>query len=321
MKLSPPGLHPYGFNGPVEYIERITDDIWNLPDRDPSLIRRYYAPHTAIHLDAGDLVGDELVIANTNARLRSYPDFHGVIDDTIWTGSEDEGYRTSMRWTWTGTDTGGTVFGTATGRPVTFTAIANCIVRGEVIVEEWLGANPLSQARQLCHGTDAAVRATHYPKVPLVAVPTFGFTPTSAGEVVQRAFTSALDGRITPGLYAPDCRNHFAPDRNEVGVAAVEAWAAGLRAALDQFTVHVDDQYALPSHRGMPDRVATQWRIIGTGPKGPVQLSLISHHHLNDGRVTAQWLAYDELALAHHGIILPQPPLPDDSHLWSTPCP
>ena len=111
MTQSPIGLRPHGFDGPVDYIERITDDIWNLPQRDPSLISKYYSPDTAIHLDAGDLVGAEVVIANTHARLRSYPDFHGDIDDTIWTGSEDEGYRTSMRWTWTGTDVGGTVFG------------------------------------------------------------------------------------------------------------------------------------------------------------------------------------------------------------------
>jgi hypothetical protein len=67
----------------------------------------------------------------------------------------------------------------------------------------------------------------------------------------------------------------------------------------------VDDQYSLPPGEGKPLRVATQWRIAGTGPDGPVEFSLISHHHLADGYVTAQWLTYDELALAHRGILLP----------------
>ncbi|MEC5180584.1 ester cyclase [Arthrobacter sp. CG_A4] len=307
MTPSPPGLRAFGFDGPVDYIERITYDIWNLPHRDLELIRRYYSPSTAIHLDAGDLVGDETVIANTHARLRTYPDFHGVIDDTIWTGSEEAGYRTSMRWTWTGTDTGGTAYGPATGGAVTFMAIANCIVRGEVIVEEWLGANPLAQARQLGYSLEDAVRATQYPGARRVTRPSFEFTRTAEGDLVRQAFTSVLEGRLESGLYAADCVTAFAPDVQRDGAGAVLEWALGLRAALGPLSVEVDDQYSLPASGKLPLRVATQWRIAGTGPRGPVEFSLISHHHLVGGRVTAQWLAYDELALAHQGVAFPQP--------------
>lgn len=304
MTVPPPGLRPYGFRDPVDYIERITYAIWNLPDPDPTLIRRYYAPDTAIHLDSGDLVGDERVLANTEARLRSYPDFHGSIDDTIWTGSEATGYRTSMRWTWTGTDTGGTPFGPPTGKRVTFSAIANCVIRGEVIVEEWLGANPLSLARQLGLDSESAVRATSYPSSANITVPSFEFTPTAAGDVVYRAFSSGLHGRLSTGLFSSDCVSHFAPDRHGDDLVAIEAWAAQLLEVLGPIAVRVDDQYVLPAEHNLPERVATQWTLSGTGPRGAVELSLISHHHLVDGRVSAQWLAYDELALAHHGITL-----------------
>ncbi|MET3165299.1 UNVERIFIED_ORG: putative ester cyclase [Arthrobacter sp. UYEF10] len=307
MTPSPHGLRPFGFDGPVDYIERITNDIWNLPGRDPDLIRRYYAPDTAIHLDAGDLLGDEVVITNTHARLHTYPDFHGIIDDTIWTGSEEDGYRTSMRWTWTATDTGGTIYGPATGRPVTFTAIANCIVRGEVIIEEWLGANPLAQARQLGYTLEDALQATRYPQTPRVARPAFDFTRTAEGDLVRQAFTGALEGRIDAGLYAADCATAFAPDIQRDGAHAMTEWADGLRTALGPLAVDIDDQYALAASETLPLRVATQWRIAGTGPQGPVEFSLLSHHHLVDGFVTAQWLAYDELALAHQGIVLTQP--------------
>lgn len=304
MTHSPPGVVPYGFDGPEDYIEKITYDIWNLPQRNPELIRKYYSSQTAIHLDAGDLVGDEVVIANTHARLRSYPDFHGVIDDTIWTGSEDEGYRTSMRWTWTGTDTGGTGFGPATQRPVTFMAIANCIVEGEVIVEEWLGANPLSQTRQLGYSTEQAVKATAYPRKATVARPRFSFKATAEGDLVTTAFSRVLAEGNDTALFSENCRSSFAPDRERTGTAAIAGWALGLQAALGPLSVDVDDQYSLPAGEGKPLRVATQWRIAGTGPTGPVEFSLISHHHLADGHVTAQWLAYDELALAHQGILL-----------------
>lgn len=305
MTHSPPGVVPYGFDGPEDYIEKITYDIWNLPQRNPELIRKYYSPQTAIHLDGGDLVGDEIVIANTLARLRSYPDFHGVIDDTIWTGSEDEGYRTSMRWTWTGTDTGGTGFGPATRRPVTFMAIANCVVEGEVITEEWLGANPLSQARQLGFSTEQAIKATAYPAKAKVTRPGFSFRATAEGDLVIDAFTKLLGARHDTALFSQECRSSFAPDRERTGTAPAAEWARGFRGALGLTAVDVDDQYSRPAEGGKPLRVATQWRLRGTGPKGPVEFLLVSHHHLAKGQVTAQWLAYDELALAHQGIFLP----------------
>lgn len=304
MTIPQAGLRPFGFDGPVDYIERITYGIWNLPNRQLDLIRRFYSSSTAIHLDVGDLVGDDVVVANTSARLRTFPDFNGVIDDTIWVGSEEEGYRTSMRWTWTGTDTGGTVYGPATGRPVTFTAIANCIVLGEVIIEEWLGANPLAQARQLGFGLEAAVAATRYPSVSGVAKPSFTFAPSPAGDFVKRAFVGALTGELDAGLFAVDCANEFAPDWKEAGVAVLVRWCARLREALSGITVEIDDQYFMPASAGHPLRVATQWRIGGVGPRGQVEVGLISHHHLEDERIFAQWLAFDELALAHQGVVL-----------------
>lgn len=305
MTRSPQGVVPYGFDGPVDYIERITNDIWNLPQRNPELIRKYYSPATAIHTDAGDLTGDEIVIANTLARLRSYPDFHGIIDDTIWTGSEGEGYRTSMRWTWTGTDSGGTGFGPATHRTVKFVAIANCIVQGEVIVEEWLGANPLSQARQLGYSAEDAVRATIYPPVPTVARPRFSYKATPEGELVINALVKTLQDGQESELFAADCRSSFAPDLEGSGTQPIVRWAEGLRAALGPIGIDVDDQYSLPAGHGQPQRVATQWRLSGVGPDGPVEFLLVSHHHLANRHITAQWLAFDELALAHHGMILP----------------
>lgn len=57
------------------------------------------------------------IVANTRERLRAYPDFHGVIDETIWTRDE-HGVRTSICWTWTGMNTGAgaSPLGPATGR-------------------------------------------------------------------------------------------------------------------------------------------------------------------------------------------------------------
>lgn len=303
MSGTPPGLRPYGFAGPVDYIERITYDIWNQPVREPSLIERYYAADGIIHLDAGDLSGIEPVIANTRARLVTYPDFHGLIDDTIWTGSESTGYRTSMRWTWTGTDTGGTVYGPPTHRRTRFVAIANCIVRGEVVVEEWLGANPLSQARQLGYTTDDALTATRYPRPVPYSPPAIEVVASAAGDLVTEAMTGLLN-EADPSLFDGNCFSLLrGDDRPAQDRTALEAWSADLNRACGPLTLLVEDQYAMPVLPGQPARVATQWRL-STQADPQFSWTMISHHHLAGRTITAQWLTYDELALAHHGVRL-----------------
>lgn len=297
------GLRPYGFAGPVDYIERITYDIWNLPVREPSLVEKYYAADGAIHLDFGDLRGVEPVIASTHARLVTYPDFHGIVDDTIWTGSEDIGYRTSMRWTWTGTDTGGTVFGPPTHRPVTVTSIANCLVEGEVIVEEWLGANPLSQARQLGYAPDEAVAATHYRQSTRYEPPSIEVVPSAAGDLVTEAVTTLLS-QSDASLFAEDCFSMLGGyERSVRGRPALEAWSVAVNSGCGPLSLSVEDQYAMPAGLGQPPRVATQWRLSTKSSPG-FWWSMISHHHLDDRGISAQWLIYDELGLAHRGVHL-----------------
>ncbi|MDQ6741111.1 MAG: hypothetical protein M3021_12330, partial [Actinomycetota bacterium] len=107
--------------------------------------------------------------------------------------------------------------------------------------------------------------------------------------------------------YATATHTTITHDNQNDVAKSINKRANGLRANTGPLTTHIDDQYSLPASGAQPLRVATQWRLEGHGPHGPVEFTLISHHHLHDGRITAQWLAYDELALAHHGIIVPQP--------------
>lgn len=302
---TPQGLHAYGFEGPEDYIERITYQIWNLPERDVESICDYYGPGTRIHTGSGDIAGEQTVIANTFARLATYPDFHGTIDDTIWTGSEAEGYRTSMRWVWTGTNTGDSPFGPATGRAVRFLAIANCVVRGQVIEEEWLGANPLSQARQLGFSTQEALAAT--PAVTHPPTPRFGntATPSRAGVAVTASLIRLLLEGSTVG-FAPECTTWLSADAVVDRLTDVLPWAAQLREHISNLTFEVDDQYEQATADGTT-KVATQAFLCGDGPDGPVELLLIAHHHLRADQIVQQWLTYDELALARYGIQLTQP--------------
>lgn len=307
------GVRPYGFADIADYIERITYAIWNGPDRNPELVRRYYTPTTPIHADGGDLVGADAVTANTLARLRAFPDFAGRIDDTIHTGDEERGYRTSMRWTWQATNLGPSVFGPATGRTVRFTAIANCVVRGETIVEEWLSSNSLALARQLGLSDEEALART----AAAVAEPGRGTRPTWPQELdalsrrAVRAWQAALNGRDTGVVrhaYHPDAVLRHGPDRSHAGVDGIASWFRAWLDRLPDLTWEVDDAYALPGDGGRPDRVAAQWTLRGTHHGRLVRAGGITHHHLVDGLVVGEWTEFDELALLRQGLNLTDTP-------------
>lgn len=299
---SVPGVRPYGFADITDYIERITYGIWNGPDRNPELVRRYYTATTPIHADSGDIEGADAVTANTRARLLAFPDFTGRIDDTIHTGDEDRGYRTSMRWTWRATNLGDSVFGPATGRAVCFTAIANCVVRGETIVEEWLSSNPLALARQLgVSDEEALARSAAAAPVPGRGTrPSWPLELDGPAERIVATWEAALNGR-DPGVvrhaYHRDAVVHQGPDRSHQGAEGAESW---FRSWLDRFpdlAWTVDDAYSLPGDDERPDRVATQWSLRGTHRERPVRISGITHHHLVDGLTVREWTEFDELAL------------------------
>lgn len=308
MSAATQGLRSHGFAGPEDYIERITYQIWNEP-RDVDCIATYYGPHTRIHMAGGELVGAASVLDNTRARLTAYPDFHGRIEDTIWTGSEDRGYRTSMRWTWTGTNAGPSAVGPATGKRVTVQAIANCVVDGQVIVEEWLGVNPLSQIRQLGLATHDVIRRLPAP----FARPTsrLGRSDVSgrAGEVVLEALNGLLGtggSSGSPRGFHPHCYSAFSADDHAHGIERLVQWAQTLSTQVPDLRLELDDQYEQPG----PDdtvRVASQLFLTGTGPRGALNALVIAHHHVAEDRVVRQWLACDELDLARRGVVLARP--------------
>ncbi|NNG19653.1 hypothetical protein HJ590_08675 [Naumannella sp. ID2617S] len=129
-------MTPAGHVDIVDFVERTTYQIWNA--HQPERVLDTYRPSTVIWTDAGDLHGDQVVVQNTAARQRRMSDFVGLIADTIWTGDEASGFRTSMRWVSRGTltDSPGVPAG-AVGRVLINSSIANCVVLNGIYVEEW----------------------------------------------------------------------------------------------------------------------------------------------------------------------------------------
>lgn len=297
----------------VDYIDRTTYEIWN--DRHPELVERFYTPHTVVWTDAGVLVGKDGVTRETRDRQATYGDYVGAIDDTIWTGDDASGYRTSMRWTWRGVNTGPGVFGTATGRFATSSTIANCVVLGEQIVEEWKASDPAYVARQLGLDPDEALErlaqtAQSYDSPGRrtaeelgATVPAIPATVDGAGLLVVELLDGLYNRRdlsVADRRYAPGAPYSYGQSRVSAGPAGVRAEVSRWLDLLPDARLDVDELYWSQDDAARA-RVAVRYTIAGSastaGGEREIRTSGIHHVHVRGDLVVAEWAEYDSLAL------------------------
>ncbi len=126
-------------------IRRNIEEGWNKGALE--IIDEYYAPDYTYRNPSFPQVKDREDIKRIITKVRSsYPDAHFTIEDMI-----AEGNKVVMRYTFRGTDKGGSVtFGTPpTGKRVTMESIAICRFEGNKIAEEWELQDSLGLMRQL----------------------------------------------------------------------------------------------------------------------------------------------------------------------------
>jgi predicted ester cyclase len=131
----------------VDYIIRCTHRIWE--EKNVGLCRSHYSADCAIHTLAGPVTGVEAVVANTLATLAAFPDRSLIGEDVIWSEDQPGLFHTSHRIVSLMTHLGDDAFGPATGRRAQVTTIADCLVRENRIVEEWLVRDNAHLVRQL----------------------------------------------------------------------------------------------------------------------------------------------------------------------------
>jgi predicted ester cyclase len=313
------------FTDIVHYIEKSTYHIWDL--KNIGLIYRFYTPTTVVHTSDGDTFGRDAVIANSLTKMAAFPDIRDFIEDTIWTGNDQDGYRTSMRWTWTARNTGYSIYGPPTGRRVVVSGIANCVVRGENIIEEWVAYNELSLIRQLGLDVQAVLRDQ------LARQPIRDEMQRAAGEVdrlvgqgppalmppkrgadfdiedfVRRATHEVWNWRLfgkIPEYFAPNYLCHTASDRELYGTGDYTQDVLARIAAFPDAVMQIDDLYWNDDGHGRY-RVAVLWTMLGThtGPSvyGPptgrrVRVMGITQYHVAGGRFQQEWTEYGEFNL------------------------
>lgn len=130
----------------VDYILRCTHRIWE--QKGLGLIDTHYSADCQIHTLAGEVSGVDAVIANTASTLAGFPDRTLYGEEVVWTESNG-GFFSSHRITSHMTNRGWSEFGPPTHRHATIRTIADCVVRENRIVEEWLVRDNLALVLQL----------------------------------------------------------------------------------------------------------------------------------------------------------------------------
>ncbi|WP_219415573.1 ester cyclase [Pseudonocardia nigra] len=237
------------------------------------------------------------------------PDYLGVIHDTIWTGDDASGYRTSMRWTATGTDA-------ARGVPIVSSVIANCVVLGDRYVEEWAGANSKHGTDQLGIDPDTAAtdlvasgpppggNAGRSAQEQGATVPAVPETVDGAGLFVVELLDGLYNRRdldLVEKRYAPGAPYVFGASQRQAGHTGVRSEAGRWLDLLPDARLEVEELYWLDDGPAR-SRVAVRYRIRGTaqaagGAAAPVSIMGIHHVHVRGDLVVAEWAEYDELAL------------------------
>ena len=323
-----PGFDPV-YSDIVDYIVRCTHRIWE--EKNVGLCRTHYADSCVMHTLNGPSSGLENVVQGTLAALAAYADRQVIADDVIW--SEDSpglfysSHRITSRSTLEGTDA---LYGQATGRAQMATTVADCVVRENLIVEEWLFRDNGRAALQMQHAPCAVARAQAeadrnadrdgnparhaWRRVWIDRVRSQSQTGQAWPDSTHPASgpARALHAAWCDDLYG-DAAAQVSPSIEVLWPTGRSGWGRGywigclmqLRAQLHHFELAIEHWAARP----LPNdevAVALRWSACGVhagaGPWGPptgreILVAGSSHYVLRQGRIVRDQTVFDELAV------------------------
>ena len=309
----------------VDYIVRCTHRIWE--EKGVGLIYSHYRHNIPIWTSDGLTYGREIVVENTLKTLAAFPDCKLFADEVIWAGNEEDGFHISHRITWVAHNTGHSVYGPPTGKRVVRTGIANCLVKDNEIVEEWIARDELGLVQQLGFDRDAVIKKlvsqpapekaqVHGKALPERSVGQFEPDPMPPQEegmpdieyFMRKSFHEIWNQRLlnrAADYYREDMVCHTTCGRHLYGRWEYTAFVLSMLAALPDLKLSVEHFYCMGNEK-QGYKTMTRWRINGThkgpgiygDPTGkPVYLLGISHNTVKEGKITEEWTYFDEIAL------------------------
>lgn len=312
------------FRDIVDYILRITYRIWE--GKQVGLCRDYYSDDCPVYTLAGYVEGAEQVTQNTLRTLSAFPDRTLHADNIIWGGDDQAGYHSSHLICTNMTNLGPSEFGEATGRHAQIQVIAHCVCKDNRIIEEWLVRDNYALAIQL--GVDPLAYAREQAARPLDPQSTFArwldnehvrTIKQQRDRLPYPAPTDDIEGFISSALhniwnarmlgdchlvYAENARLHASARSDYDGVDKITHFFLEIMGALPDARISVD--YTCSNSMNAGEHVAARWVIAGTHTGGalwgaptnaPVVILGESHYRFIDGKISEEWLVFDELAV------------------------
>lgn len=311
----------------VDYILRCTHRIWE--QKDVGLIATHYAPDIRVHMMTGPIDGMDGVIAGTARTLSAFPDRTLTGETVIWSDEGEQTFLSSHRITSTATNLGTSELGPATGHKITFTTIADCLCKANLIIEEWLvrdysgmalalGYDPRSVAAEMA-SADRAKSATRAPwrrdAMDLILADPLGAFPvaslpnpaTDAHDFAHAFFNAIMNHRrfgLVRDVYCPAAHWAGPGNRRLFGWGEITGWFTALIGSFGDARVQVDHVAQIATAQAT--QIAVRWSMTGTHdgtalygvPSGErVYILAVTHWTIQDGRIVDEVIIFDEVAL------------------------
>ena len=301
-----------------DYILGITREIWE--DRGIATLHRYYAQTMPVRSPGSLVIGSGNVIAATMATLAEFPDRTLLGEDVIWSGDAQTGFLSSHRILSQATHAHDGVYGTATGKRLTYRIIADCACKNNEIYDEWLirdqgaivrqmGWEPKAFAAGLIAregGPEACVK----PFTPAMDVDG-GYHGRGNANSTGARYADIL-ARIMGADMASIARDYDRAVQMELpggmtghGTGAADQFWMGLRAAFPSATFAIHHQIGM-EEPGLAPRAALRWSLDGTHdgwggfgqPTGAkVHVMGISHAEFGPRGLRREFVLLDETAI------------------------
>lgn len=310
----------------VDYIVRITFKIWE--DRQVDYIANTYTDTSVVYDDYGLQLGNQKIIADTQDTTRAFSNIELIADEVIWAGNDEIGYHTSHRTIIRGINDGDSKYGPATGKTVEVLVIANCVaLENKIFLEhvvynnssliQQLGLDIKQVARSMSNGdspagwprniaTWQALRSATSPARPIsVAEPIDSFDPDAFARANLEQIWHRGKVAVLPQYYALDFAFAGPTDRALVGIDAYAEFVLSLRECFADIEVQMDEVYwmgnvvsgFLISNRWSATATHSYEGFFGRPSGANVQLWGITQQHISDGKITREWLLFNELDL------------------------